>query len=114
MFVGDIFDLDLDLLGHIDATFDRAALIALPPETRPNYATHLMTLTANAPQLMICLEYDQSEISGPPFSISPSEVEQHYAASYQLSVLESENLNGGLKGQVKANETVWLLESLSQ
>ncbi len=114
MFVGDIFDLDLDLLGPIDAVFDRAALIALPPETRANYASHLMALTANAPQLMICLEYDQSEISGPPFSISPSEVERHYATNYALSVLESENLNGGLKGQVKANETVWLLENLAQ
>jgi len=110
LFVGDIFELTADILGDIDAVFDRAALVALPPETRIRYASHLANITANAPQLLICFEYNQSIMNGPPFSIVPSEVEQHYAANYKLSLLGKPNLEGGLKGKVEAVEAVWLLQ----
>jgi thiopurine S-methyltransferase len=34
IFVGDIFDLSHEVLGRVDAIYDRAALIALPKERR--------------------------------------------------------------------------------
>lgn len=109
LFVGDIFDLTADTLGKIDAVFDRAALVALPETTRPKYSAHLMSITVKAPQLLICFEYDQSVMNGPPFSIVPAEVKRHYAADYALHLLDTPNLEGGLKGRVKAIEAVWLL-----
>jgi len=112
LFVGDIFDLTAPILGDINAIFDRAALVALPPETRVRYASHLVTITANAPQLLICFEYDQSVMNGPPFSIVPSEVKQHYDAHYTLSLLDTPKLNGGLKGKTEAIQAVWLLQAM--
>ncbi len=109
LFIGDIFDLSVKVLGHVDAVFDRAALVALPPEMRLRYSAHMVTLTNTAPQLIICFEYDQSVMNGPPFSIIASEVEQHYAAHYDLTLLDAPNLKGGLKGRVDAIEAIWLL-----
>jgi len=67
IFVGDIFDLSAAMLGHINAVYDRAALVALPRKMRDRYAAHLMNITHKAPQLLICYDYDQSLMEGPPF-----------------------------------------------
>jgi thiopurine S-methyltransferase len=111
IFVGDIFALSRDMLGPVDAVYDRAALVALPEEMRRRYATHLMEITARAPQLLISFDYDQSLIDGPPFSVDHTEVQRHYAGSYALALLASPDVEGGLKGKVAAKEDVWLLKA---
>lgn len=110
VFVGDIFKLTPEMLGVVDAIYDRAALVALPEEMRKDYTAHLMILTNKAPQLLICFEYDQTIHAGPPFSISAAEVKQHYQAHYNLSLLASENMADGLKGKYPATEQVWQLK----
>jgi len=110
IFVGDIFDLSAKRLGQVDAVFDRAALVALPSEMRKRYSSHLIDITNNAPQLLICFEYEQSVMNGPPFSIVSSEVEAHYATKYELTLLDTPKLEGGLKGRVEAIEAIWLLQ----
>jgi len=61
--------------GPFDALYDRGALVALPPETRPEYIRHLHTLLKpDAAKLLVTLEYDQARVSGPPFSILADEV----------------------------------------
>lgn len=111
IFAGDIFDLTSRVLGSVNAVYDRAALVALPKELRHRYTDYLMKITDKAPQLIICYEYDQALMSGPPFSISDKEVRQHYQDSYVLSLAESTNLPGGLKGKCAAKENVWLLKN---
>ena len=111
LFNGDIFELNQALLGKVDATYDRAALVALPQEIRKQYPAHLMALTAKVPQLLICFEYDQSLHAGPPFSINADEVKQHYQATYELTLLGSSDVAGGLKGQCPATEHVWWLKA---
>lgn len=109
IFVGDIFDVSAETLEPIDAIYDRAALVALPENTRNQYTSHLMKITSMAPQLLICYEYNQQLMGGPPFSVSKEEVKHHYAADYQLKLLESRDVIGGFRGKVAAVETVWLL-----
>lgn len=111
IFVGDIFALDAGMLGLADAVYDRAALVALPEDMRVLYAQHLMQLTDNAPQLLICYEYDQSTQAGPPFSVSGNEVKKHYERNYTIKALESIDVPGGLKGLSPAKESVWLLKN---
>ena len=113
IFGGDIFDLSSEILGSVDAIYDRAALVALPREMRDRYTAHITKITHSAPQLLICFEYDQSQMSGPPFSISDEEVRQHYEDSYDLSLLSRTDVAGGLKGQYAAKENTWLLQSAS-
>ena len=110
IFVGDIFNLSSQMLGLVDAIYDRAALVALPAEMRDRYTAHLTKMTDRAPQLLICYEYDQNLMQGPPFSVSNAEVEQHYKDRYDLTLLASTDVPGGLKG-CAAKETVWLLRS---
>lgn len=110
IFVGDIFELSRDLLGRVDAIYDRAALVALPAAMRDQYTQHLMRTTDQAPQLLISYTYDQNAIEGPPFSINDEEVNRHYADSYRLALLASVDVAGGMKGKCPAVEKVWLLK----
>lgn len=111
IFAGNILDLSSEQLGSVDAVYDRAALVALPEAMRYQYTTHLITITDHAPQLLICYEYDQRLIDGPPFSIGSETVYQHYKSSYDLTLLASENIPGGMKGKCAAKENVWLLKN---
>lgn len=111
IFVGNIFDLSKETLGSVDAVYDRAALVALPEETRVRYTAHMNTITLKKPQLVICYEYDQDRVAGPPFSITSEEINRHYRESYDLFLLESADVPGGLKGGLcAAKEHVWLLK----
>lgn len=62
-----------------DALYDRAALVALPAQVRPEYIQHTKTLLKpDAAQLLLTLEYDQSKANGPPFSVLSEEVERYW------------------------------------
>lgn len=111
IFVGNIFDLSRTQLGPVDAVYDRAALVALPEEMRNRYTAHLTSLTNTSPQLLLCFEYDQCVMPGPPFSISSEEVNKHYSDIYDVKILESISVRGGLKGKHTATENVWLLQN---
>lgn len=108
IYVGDLFDLSKELAGAVDAIYDRAALVALPSETRIRYARHLNELTDTAPQLLITFEYDQSQYEGPPFSIPPEEVKARYRDTHKLSCVERLPVESA-PGGVDASEAVWLL-----
>jgi thiopurine S-methyltransferase len=110
IFVGDIFDLSRQLVGGVDAVYDRAALVALPPEMRQRYTAHLVEISNGAPQLLITFEYDQALMPGPPFAVSGEEVAQHYAGNYSLALAESQPVPGGLKGRCAATENAWILQ----
>jgi len=109
IFVGDIFDLSADTIGVIDAIYDRAALVALPSDLRGKYSLHMNKITNTAPQLLICFEYDQTAMQGPPFSIDKSEILRVYGAHYKLTPIARVVVDGGLKGICPAKEVAWLL-----
>jgi len=110
VFQGSLFELTPEVLGPVDAVYDRAALVALPEAMRTQYAQHLMELTGRAPQLLVCFEYDQACMDGPPFSVEESEVRRRYQQEYALRLLE--RVSGEmLKGICPSTEAVWILES---
>lgn len=111
IFVGDVFAVTREMVGAVDAVFDRAALVALPEETRKRYTKHLMHLTDHAPQLLITYEYDQRLMNGPPFSVTGEEVRRHYASHYDIAPLATEDI--GLKGTQSVREKVWLLQPVN-
>jgi len=109
IWVGDIFALTAQLIGEINAIYDRGALVALPFELRKRYTAHLISITSNAPQLLICCIYDQSKRDGTPYSVSAQEVFDHYHCSYTLQLLKCQRIENGIKGVEPANALVWLL-----
>ena len=110
IFVGDIFNLSAKIVGTVNAVYDRAALVALPAITRNKYTNHLTTITNKAPQLLICYQYNQILMDGPPFSINKEELRRHYQINYKLLHIESEKVNGRLRGKVAATQEVWILQ----
>ncbi|MDO7597960.1 MAG: thiopurine S-methyltransferase [Pseudomonadota bacterium] len=111
IYVSDIFAVSQELLGPVDAIYDRAALVALPDELRRRYTAHLIDITNKSPQLLIAYHYDQNIVQGPPFSISDEEVSLHYKNAYNLTLVASTNVEGGMKGKCEATENVWLLRN---
>lgn len=85
---GDFFKLTKEILGPLDAVYDRAALIALPPTLRPQYAQHLTELLArNTAILLITLAYPQDTFSGPPFSVEETEVDALFGQKLAITKL---------------------------
>ena len=85
---GDFFDLGKADLEKVIAVYDRASLIALPPEMRERYVRHLVSILPPATQiLLITLEYHQPEMQGPPFSVSAGEVEVFYSGHAGVRLL---------------------------
>jgi thiopurine S-methyltransferase len=72
---GDYFTLAPEDLAGVHVVYDRAALIALPPESRADYVAHLDRLLPGARRtLLVSLEYPQAQMQGPPFSVAAREV----------------------------------------
>jgi thiopurine S-methyltransferase len=108
IFLGDIFDLSVEILGRVDAIYDRAALVALPLELRQRYVKLLDTLAGNAPQLLITLAYDQTLVDGPPFSVTAAEVREHHPQQ-EPKLLASHFQPTGLKDRYPVTESVWAI-----
>lgn len=89
---GDVFDLDAQALQGCSAVFDRAALIALPPDLRRRYAGLYALLPARCRGLMVTLEYPQHEKAGPPFSVREAEVETLFQADWSIALLERRDI----------------------
>lgn len=86
---GDFFDLTPDTLGPVDAIFDRASLVALPPAMRRDYAAHITALSRPGTRsLLVTMEYDQSQMRGPPHAVLEREVQALYGAQHDIETLE--------------------------
>lgn len=83
---GDFFAATREDVGPVDGYYDRAALIALPPETRPRYVEHVRRLLGEGARgLLVALEHANG--SGPPFSVGDAEVQTLYRGA-RLTLLE--------------------------
>ncbi len=70
-----------------DAVYDRGALVALPADIRAKYARHTDNLLRpSAVRLLITLEYNQSIVDGPPFSVTADEVRRYWQTLRRVSV----------------------------
>jgi len=112
---GDFFDLSKEDLANAGAVYDRASLIALPPEMRERYARHLVSILPHATQiLLITVDYPQPEMQGPPFSVSSGEVEALYREHAEVSLLAqmdvlAQNPRFQERGLSRLQENIFLL-----
>jgi thiopurine S-methyltransferase len=104
---GDLFELKLDHISHINCVYDRASLIALPPETRQSYAAHLASLCASGTMmLLVTLNYPADEVSPPPFLVGDDEVDTLYSSWCDVTNIGTDAAE--IKG-VKGRETAFRL-----
>jgi thiopurine S-methyltransferase len=109
--VGDVFDATKELLGPLDAAYDRAAIVALPPEMQQRYADHVVSLLpAGAPILLVTFDYDTSKMEGPPFSVPDARVDALFSARCSIERLDSRPVTDRPKFEAaSAIETAWQL-----
>ena len=82
---GDFFDLTPADTHHHRFVYDRASLIALPPDMRPKYAKHLSELLVlGSKVLLVTMEYPQHEMEGPPFTVHEDEVRDLYSDVFTI------------------------------
>jgi thiopurine S-methyltransferase len=109
IYAGDYFKLTPALAGPCTALYDRAALVALPPDLRPRYAAHTRTLLApDSPALLVTLDYDQTKHDGPPFSVEEQEVRAIYAPRALRQVEEREDTRRPERGPT--TERCWAID----
>jgi thiopurine S-methyltransferase len=85
---GDFFQLGKDDIPGVNAVFDRASLVALPPEMRKQYVRLMLEILPHGTEiLLISFEYDQSKMSGPPFAVTREEVYQLYSKATAVELL---------------------------
>lgn len=90
---GDFFHLDRECLGPVEAVYDRASLIALPPSMRESYAERMKALLdPEVTTLLITLDYDQDLMKGPPFSVHEPEVRALYEPEFEVQLLATPDI----------------------
>ena len=109
IYEGDFFDLTTQQLGKIHAVYDRAALVALPADTRERYAARLSEITNCAPQLILSYSYDQSQTAGPPFSVPTAVLKKLYANAYNCLSIDSRLIEGPLATRCSGEENALLM-----
>ena len=107
IFVGDIFELDKLVLGKVDIVYDRGAIVALPSEIREKYTSVLVRITENAPQLIICYEYEQNLMQGPPFSVKEADLKDYYKDYYNFELMQA--VKPEVFKKLEISESVWCL-----
>ncbi len=106
---GDFFALTRAKLGDVSAVYDRAALIALPPEMRKAYACHISSLLQEGAHiLLVTMEYPSGTLEGPPFSVSEEEVHALFAEDFSVELRAAWVGAEGPRG-VNVTERVYIL-----
>ncbi len=111
---GDFFKLTKEHLPRVDWVYDRAALIALPAEMQFQYVQHLSQLiNAGTRLFLLTLEFPPEELSGPPFSVSPSQVNDLFSG-FTVEILASRELKNKQFAQrvfdvSKLTETLYII-----
>jgi thiopurine S-methyltransferase len=105
--VGDVFALTAEDLQEVAGVYDRAALVALPPDMRRDYVNLLTEiLPAKVQTLLISFEYRLDARKGPPFSIDIDAVKSLYEGRYVINMLDSQPFD--LRGVAAIEYALWL------
>ena len=99
LWCGDFFALPAEVFASADAVYDRASLIALPPELRKRYATTLSNrLKPGTKVLLITVNYDAREMDGPPFTVSDDEVRALYQDHFDITEIKKVDVLANIEG----------------
>ncbi len=103
---GDYFTLAED---SVPARFvyDRAALIALPPDMQKPYIEQLLRIAPDIEQiLLITVEYDDTAAAPPPFSIPPDRVKELYGEYFEIDLLETRDTKPSPRKQAQGLKVI--------
>lgn len=113
---GDIFRIEPKHINEIKAVYDRASLVALDPEQRRCYAKLMASmLSTGCSLLLVAMDYPETEMQGPPYSVPEHEVDELFGDSFSITKLHSMDLlketeRYAERGLSRLLEQIYLLE----
>ncbi|WP_432696828.1 thiopurine S-methyltransferase [Marinobacterium sp. YM272] len=97
LLTADLFALPWESFRGVGAVYDRAALIALPPEMRRRYAERLaQRIASGVEMLLVSLEFGGD--AGPPFAVPENEIRELFEPAFtviRLADAEAEKSRSG-------------------
>ena len=116
---GDFFALEPSSIAAPTLVYDRAALVAMPPELQSRYKDQLIRLAQGAPIFLVTLDYPPHEMQGPPFPITEVRVNELFGTTHTILPLDcrdelEQNPHFKAKGLTRFTESAWLLTPLNQ
>lgn len=110
---GDFLKVPAAEIPPLHAIYDKAALIALPPQQRKAYADKVLELCSPSTQIFLqTFEYEQAEMNGPPFSVHQKEVNELFGKHFKIDLLHEQSKFEELQGFHKRGLTSYLLEKV--
>lgn len=92
IFCGDLFALMPEQLGEVAAVYDRAALTALPEETRPAYVAHLhRLLPESCPVFLLTQEDAEDDEPESRFPEILAEIVSLYGSRFAIDLAHAES-----------------------
>jgi len=99
IYLGNLFDSNLQMLGQFDAIWDRGAFVAINSSEREKYCNLMATLLKpNGAWLLNCCEYDGTKYGGPPHSIGENEVKRLLTDKFIVAKLDTYDLTAAKFG----------------
>ena len=90
LYQGNFMNLTAQQLEPCQLVYDRASIVAIESFNRSTYVDQMLEIVpGSVPMLLITLEYDQSVMQGPPFSVPVSEITSLYCSRYVVELLQS-------------------------
>ncbi|WP_371372503.1 thiopurine S-methyltransferase [Thalassotalea aquiviva] len=114
LYQGDFFSLNAQDLPNVDWIYDRAAIIALPELMRRQYVEHLKSfMLPNTRVFLLSLEFDQTQMKGPPFSVEQDEIKTLFQG-FTIEKLAERDLTGKKFARIQLSvsqlkETLYLI-----
>jgi thiopurine S-methyltransferase len=105
---GNFFEIDFP---EFDYIYDRASMVALPPEMRLSYQQKMKALLGQVKEYyLFTFSYNQSLFEGPPFSIDEQELVNAFKDS-DVSKVFSETKKSDFKGvDLNVTRSVYLIK----
>ena len=113
----NIFAIQASDLPTLHGIFDRAALVALPPDIRSQYVEHLLSLLSpNGTILLITYDMPHPQEEGPPFPVRKHDIPILFKNAASVQLLEEihntakEEPRLALRGVDWSKEHIWLIK----
>lgn len=89
---GNFLKLPKEKIPALDVVYDKASIVALPPEMRESYAQKILSLCGKETQILLqTFDYEQDEMTGPPFSVDEKEIRTYFGHHFELELLHEQS-----------------------
>ncbi|HLR26821.1 MAG TPA: hypothetical protein VK112_13220, partial [Fodinibius sp.] len=89
----NFLSLPAKALPPVDAIYDKASIVALPPAKREIYARKIIALCGSGTQILLqTFDYDQTDMHGPPFSVPEKEITRLFGGHLNIELLHERSM----------------------